>query len=91
VAGHAKRHGIPVIALAGTIGTDVRETFAHGIDAFASILRRPCTLDEAIADARSLLSRGAEDALRMVAVGMGLGPPCKLAMRCPAHGGRTLT
>jgi glycerate kinase len=95
VAGHAKRHGIPVIALAGTIGTGVRETFAHGIDAFASILRRPCTLDEAIADARSLLSRGAEDALRMVAVGMGLGgkkrPPCKLAMRCPAHGGRTLT
>ncbi|NJO22151.1 MAG: glycerate kinase [Sphingomonadales bacterium] len=72
VARRAKRRGIPVIALAGTIGTGARKTLAQGIDAFASILRCPCTLDEAIADARRLLSRGAEDALRMVAVGMGL-------------------
>lgn len=72
VARRVKRRGIPVIALAGTIGSGVRETLTHGIDAFASIIRCPCTLDEAIADARRLLSRGAEDALRMVTVGIGL-------------------
>jgi glycerate 2-kinase len=72
VAQRAKRCGIPVIALAGTIGKGVRETFAHGIDAVASILRRPCTVEEAMADAHRLLSHGAEDTLRMVAVGMGL-------------------
>jgi glycerate kinase len=72
VARRAKVCGIPVIALAGTIGEGARETFAHGIDAFASIIRRPCTLDEAIADASSLLTRGAEDVLRMVAIGIGL-------------------
>jgi glycerate kinase len=72
VARRAKRRGIPVIALAGTIGAGARRTFAHGIDAFASILRRPCTLDEAITDARRLLERAAEDALRMVEVGIGL-------------------
>jgi glycerate kinase len=61
-----------VIALAGTIGTGVCETLAHGIDAFASIIRRPCTLDTAIADARELLTHGAEDVLRLVAVGIEL-------------------
>jgi glycerate 2-kinase len=72
VARRAKRCGVPVIALAGTIGEGARETFAHGIDAFASIIRHPCTLDEAIADAGRLLTSGAEDALRMVAIGIGL-------------------
>jgi glycerate kinase len=75
VARRAKRRGVPVIALAGTIGTGVRETLAHGIDAFASILRRPCTLDEAILEAPRLLAHGAEDALRMIGVGIGLGGP----------------
>lgn len=72
VARRAKLRGLPVIALAGTIGRGVDVNFAHGIDAFASILKRPCTLEEAIADAGKLLRRAAEDALRMVAVGMAL-------------------
>ncbi len=72
VAMRAKRRGLPVIALAGTIGKGVRVNFDHGIDAFASILKRPCTLEHAIANAGKLLVRAAEDALRMVAVGLTL-------------------
>jgi glycerate kinase len=72
VAQRAKRRGLPVIALAGTIGKGVRVNFDHGIDAFASILRRPCTLDEAIDNAGKLLVRAAEDAIRMVGVGLSL-------------------
>jgi glycerate kinase len=72
VAQRAKQRGLPVIALAGTIGKGVRINLEHGIDAFASILKRPCTLEEAIADAESLLRRAAEDALRMVSVGLAL-------------------
>jgi glycerate 2-kinase len=72
VAQRAKQRGLPVIALAGTIGKGVRVNLDHGIDAFASILKRPCTLEEAIADAESLLRRAAEDALRMVSVGLTL-------------------
>lgn len=70
VAQRAKRQGLPVIALAGTIGKGVRLNLDHGIDAFASILKRPCTLEEAIAQAGTLLRRAAEDALRMVSVGV---------------------
>jgi glycerate 2-kinase len=72
VAQRAKRHGLPVIALAGTIGKGVRINFEHGIDAFASILTRPCTLEDAIANAGKLLVRAAEDTLRMISVGMSL-------------------
>jgi glycerate kinase len=72
VGRRAKAKGIPVIALAGTIGKGAALNFAHGIDAFASIVKRPCTLEEAIEKAPSLLRRAAEDAARMVLVGMAL-------------------
>ena len=61
--------GIPTIALAGTIGKGAQETFAHGISAFASIVKRPCSLEEAIAQGDKLLCRAAEDAMRMLLVG----------------------
>ena len=69
VARRAAQHGIPTIALAGTIGKGVDQTFAHGF-AFASILKRPCTLEEAIRDGERLLRRAAEDAMRMMSVGL---------------------
>jgi glycerate kinase len=75
VAHRAKARALPVIALAGTIGKGVTSNFAHGIDAFASILKRPCSLDEAIAKAGKWLTRAAEDAARMVQVGMLLAQP----------------
>lgn len=75
VAARAKKRGLPVIALAGTIGRGVEVNLKHGIDAFASMLRRPCTLDQAIADAGGLLRRSAADMLRMVCVGMRLSAP----------------
>ncbi|MDX3926526.1 MAG: glycerate kinase [Shinella sp.] len=75
VAHRAKSAGVPVIVLAGTIGKGVRLNFDHGIDAFASILKKPCTLDEAILAAPKLLERAAEDCVRMVRVGMKLAPP----------------
>jgi glycerate kinase len=72
VARRAKQRGLPVIALAGTLGHDVGINRAHGIDAFSSILSRPCSLEEAIAQAGTLLQDAAEDALRMVGVGLRL-------------------
>jgi glycerate 2-kinase len=85
VALRAKRRGLPVIALAGTIGRGVEINLQHGIDAFASILSRPCTLEEAIAQAGKLLVRSAEDALRMISVGLSLSAPRRaVASRRPA-------
>jgi glycerate kinase len=72
VGRRAQARGVPVIALAGTIGKGCADNFQHGISAFASIVKRPCTLEEAIAKAEKLLVRAAEDAMRMVSVGLEL-------------------
>jgi glycerate kinase len=79
VARRAEALGIPTIALAGTIGRGVDQTFAHGISAFASILKRPCTLEEAIRDGYKLLRRATEDAIRMIVVGQRLSRRAALA------------
>jgi glycerate kinase len=63
---------VPTVATAGTIGKLVDQTFDHGIAAFASILKRPCALEETIRDGEKLLRLAAEDAMRMVAVGLRL-------------------
>ncbi|WP_442968140.1 glycerate kinase family protein [Pseudorhodoferax sp.] len=73
VARRAKLRGLPVVALAGCLGQGVDANLAHGIDAFANIQPRPCTLDESIAHSRDWLMQAAEDAMRLLRVGARLG------------------
>jgi glycerate kinase len=78
VARYAKERGVPVIALAGTIGKDAADTLKDGIDAFASIIDHPCTLDEAIGGAAKLLVSTTANALRMVSVGIQINARTKI-------------
>lgn len=71
IARRAKRYGLPVIALAGTVGPGAHLNLATGIDAYFSILTRPCSLAEALAEAPRLVADAAEQALRMVLVMSG--------------------
>lgn len=48
VARLAKKYGKTVIAFSGCVTDDARLTNEHGIDAFFPIVRRPCTLVEAM-------------------------------------------
>ncbi|KAE8407399.1 glycerate kinase [Aspergillus pseudonomiae] len=72
VAIRAKNRQIPVIVLAGTIGDEAEVNYDVGINAYASILQRPSTLDEAIAEAERLLTESAEGVMRMVVIGRKL-------------------
>ena len=72
VARRAKLHGLPVIALAGTVGEEADINYEHGIDAFTGMIQAPGTLDEAIQNASELLKDCAEGAMRMVMVGRGM-------------------
>lgn len=74
VAQRAKRYNLPVIAIAGSIGQDARINFDYGIDSFSTILREPCTLPEAIAEAPDLLTYAAERIMRLILVGQKLNP-----------------
>lgn len=72
VARIAKTRGVPVIALAGTVGIGAEKNYEAGIDAYASILQGPVTLQTAIAEAERLLTDAAEAVIRMVMVGWSL-------------------
>ena len=73
VARIAKRHGKPVIAFSGVIGDGAEALNGAGIDAYFPILRRICTLDEALdpATARENLSATAEQAFRLLSAAAG--------------------
>jgi glycerate kinase len=73
IARIAARRGIPAVAVAGTLGLDADDTLAHGIDAYAGILERPCSLDAALDDASALLERATERAARLLDVGLRIG------------------
>ena len=69
VAQVAKKHGKPVIAVAGTIGKGVDELYSKGIDAVISILDRPLSLEEAIRQTPTLLEATGERIGRLLILG----------------------
>ena len=72
VSRRAKEKDIRVIALAGTVGQDAGKCYEAGIDAFASILQAPCTLEEVKPKTKRLLEDQAEYATRLLRVGMSI-------------------
>lgn len=72
VARLARRHGIPVIAIGGSLADDARDVFAHGIDGIEAAVPRAMTLEEAMHAARQLVADAAERAMRLVLVGKTL-------------------
>jgi glycerate 2-kinase len=72
VAMRAKRRNLPVIALAGTLGKGAEDNYAHGIDAFTSILEAPCELQHAIQNAVDYLTRATERLVRTMLIGQQL-------------------
>jgi glycerate kinase len=70
VAERAKKHGIPVLVLAGDIGGGAEAVYAHGVDAIMSTVNRAMPLAEAVANGGDLLEDAAERAMRMIKIGM---------------------
>ena len=70
VARVAKRHGKPVIGIAGSLGAEVGVVHAHGIDAVFSVLSKPCTLDEALRDAAANVELTARNVAAVLRIGL---------------------
>jgi glycerate kinase len=51
IAGIARQQGVPVIALAGSLGEGAEAVHACGISAIFSVVQGPCSLEEALAEA----------------------------------------
>ncbi len=63
VAIRAQQHNIPCIALAGSIG-EIGALHEHGIDAVFTLCQGPTSLAEAMQNAKELLAKTAEQAVR---------------------------
>ncbi|MFJ4374933.1 glycerate kinase [Pseudomonas japonica] len=72
VARIAKRHGVPVLVLAGTLGEGYQALYAHGIDAAFAIASGPMSLQQACSDAGELLAARAGDIARLWQVARGV-------------------
>jgi glycerate kinase len=62
----AKKHGIPVVALAGALADDAHEVLDHGIDAIFSIVPRPMSLEEAMKKTDEFVTRTTEQIVRLI-------------------------
>ncbi len=72
VASLAKRYQLPVLALAGSLGTHYRSVYTLGIDAVVALPSRPLTLEYAMEHAAELVSDATERALRLLQAGASL-------------------
>lgn len=70
VAQRAKRNGIPVIGIAGSLGAGFREVHEHGIDAVFSLVNRPMTLKAAMGDTKQLVAIATEQACRAISINL---------------------
>ena len=65
VAKRAKAKGVPVVALAGSLGTGYQAVYEHGIDAVVPISDRPMSFRESLARTRELLCDASDRAVRL--------------------------
>jgi len=72
VARVAQRHGKPVIAIGGSLGTGAAAVHAHGIDAVFGSVSRPCTVEEALAHAAANVRNAARNIAATIRLGAGL-------------------
>ncbi|MBP6562351.1 MAG: glycerate kinase, partial [Neisseriaceae bacterium] len=75
VAKLAKRHGKPVVAIAGGYTADASIVHQHGIDALFSAVHEPCTVAEAMADAQANVTQCARSVATLIMLGQ-TSKPC---------------
>ncbi|WP_322401937.1 glycerate kinase [Massilia luteola] len=72
VARVARRHGIPVVAIGGSLARDADAVHAHGIEVVVAAVARPCSVAEALAAAEDNLRRAARNLAAALALGARL-------------------
>lgn len=89
IARRAARHGVPVVALAGSLGAGAPAVHDVGISAIASIIPVPMRLSEAVADAEHLLTDAAERMMRTIVLGATVSARSERGNRAAANASGT--
>lgn len=72
IAARARAAGVPVLGIAGSLGSGAPDVHDIGIDAIASILTVPMELSQAVERGEALLRDAAERCMRMILLGSAL-------------------
>lgn len=72
IAARAGNLGVPVVALAGTLGKGAKDVYDIGIDAIASIVPIPMSLEQAIEEGERLLTEATERLMRTLLLGASI-------------------
>ena len=70
VAKIAKKYGVPVVAIAGSIGEGFEVLYENGFDTIFSIIDKPMTLKQAIRDSKTLIETTAERIIRALLINL---------------------
>jgi glycerate 2-kinase len=68
IAAAARKHDIPVVAITGSIGPGAEQLLNKGVTAYFSLCSGPMSMEEAMHDARLLLSHTAEQIIRLLRI-----------------------
>jgi len=74
VARLAKRYGKPVLAIAGSLSSDVGVVHEHGIDAVFSVLSRPGTVEDALREAAVNVRAAARNIAALLKLALEMRP-----------------
>jgi glycerate 2-kinase len=77
VAKSAKKLGVPVLAIGGSLSDDASKVFEYGIDGLDSAICRDMPLDEALSDSRKFVANAAERCIRMILIGKKMSKKSK--------------
>ncbi|MGX7725313.1 glycerate kinase family protein [Rhodococcus sp. 5G237] len=77
VARRAQRAGVPVLAIAGSLGEGARDVHEVGIGAIASIIPVPMRLEDAVANGHDLLVDAAARSMRLLMLGSAVASRSK--------------
>ena len=72
VAKVAKRYGIPVIGIAGSLTADVGVVHEHGLDAVFSVIYTICSLEDALENAQRNVQMAARNIAAVLKMGQGM-------------------
>ncbi|OLN31970.1 glycerate kinase [Desulfosporosinus metallidurans] len=73
VAELAKRYGLPIVAMTGSLGPGYTAVYQHGIDSVQCIVSRPMSLEEAMHNAASMLEDAVDQLIRTWQINRGRG------------------
>jgi glycerate kinase len=69
VARRAKKYGLPVLAIAGSLGPGYEQVYQHGIDAVTAIQDRPMSMEDSLSKTAELLRGAAERTMHLIRLG----------------------